>query len=226
MNIGAGAVVAIWNDIREASRADFYEWHNREHMPERVAIAGFRRGRRYIALEGAPEYFTLYDTDGPHVVAGSEYLARLNAPTSWTRRVTQHFFNVSRSLCRVDFTTGIAEGGHLMTWRYDVLPGREGEHHAWLLSVLPGLMDCAGIVAVHLCLADRAASEIPTAEKTTRSEQNLVPAWIVMVEGGAEGESLRACCKQTLPDAMFYGSGAAQPVQRGLYRLQYSRSKS
>jgi hypothetical protein len=40
MLAGEGAV-AIWNDINEAGRAEFYAWHLHEHMPERVGIPGF-----------------------------------------------------------------------------------------------------------------------------------------------------------------------------------------
>jgi len=38
--IGQG-VVAIWNDVAPEGLAEFYEWHHREHMPERVGIPGF-----------------------------------------------------------------------------------------------------------------------------------------------------------------------------------------
>src|SRR5712675_2175888 len=86
MSLAGQGVVAIWNDITPEGRAEFFAWHNREHMPERVGIPGFRRGRRYIALAGAPEFFTLYETDSPEVLAGSDYLNRLNHPTPWTRR--------------------------------------------------------------------------------------------------------------------------------------------
>jgi hypothetical protein len=39
------AVVAIWNGIAPESRADFYDWHQNEHMPERVGIPGPGRAR-------------------------------------------------------------------------------------------------------------------------------------------------------------------------------------
>jgi hypothetical protein len=50
-------VIAIWNGIAPAA---FYDWH----MPQRVGIPGFRRGRRTIAADTAthPEFFTLYET--------------------------------------------------------------------------------------------------------------------------------------------------------------------
>jgi len=50
MSLSGSGVIAIWNDITEEGRANFYEWHDREHIPERVGIPGFLRGRRYIAL--------------------------------------------------------------------------------------------------------------------------------------------------------------------------------
>src|ERR1700730_11880409 len=92
MSLAGQGVAAIWNDILPEGRADFFEWHNREHMPERVGIPGFRRGRRYIALSGAPEFFTLYETDSPEVLVGQDYLNRLNNPTPLTQRVPPKFF--------------------------------------------------------------------------------------------------------------------------------------
>ena len=65
---GRGAIT-IWQDVRPEARADFFAWHNQEHIPERVGIPGFLRGRRYGALEGAPEFFTLYETAGPELHA-------------------------------------------------------------------------------------------------------------------------------------------------------------
>jgi hypothetical protein len=54
MSLLEHASVAIWNDILREERDTFIEWHNREPIPERVAIAGFRQGRRYVAKHGSP----------------------------------------------------------------------------------------------------------------------------------------------------------------------------
>lgn len=58
------AAILIWNDIAPEAIDDFYAWHNGEHMPERLSIPGFLRGRRYLRAEGtSPQaYFTLYET--------------------------------------------------------------------------------------------------------------------------------------------------------------------
>ena len=80
MSLAGQAVVAIWNCIAPEGRTEFYERHNREHMPERVGIPGFRRGRCDIAKYGTPEYFTLYEADLGGSVVGQDYLNRLNNP--------------------------------------------------------------------------------------------------------------------------------------------------
>src|SRR3954451_16430747 len=106
MSLLGGAVVAIWNDITPEGRDNFIEWHNREHIPERVAIPGFLRGRRYRADEGAPEYFTLYEARDSDVLVGADYLERLNNPTPWTKEATAHFRNTVRGVCTNVFSAG------------------------------------------------------------------------------------------------------------------------
>lgn len=219
MSLAGKGVVAIWHGIRPEGRADFYEWHNREHMPERVGIPGFLRGRRYIAHEGAPEFFTLYETATPEVLAGADYLARLNAPTEWTRRATRHFTGTSRSLCRVVLSLGPGAGGWIMTWRYDVAPGREDEQRARLAPVLEEIAQTQGVVGAHLCIADAKASAIETEEKKGRPK-NAVPGWVVLAEGGAERDALQTACRRLATPAFFNDAGALPGVQCGLYQLQ------
>lgn len=206
MSLAGEGVVAIWNGILPEARADFYEWHSREHMPERTAIPGFCRGRRYIALDGHPECFTLYETQTTAVLSGADYLARLNSPTPWTRRVTANFTDTSRSLCRVALSLGPGAGGLIMTWRFDFDPGVELE------KTLRHAAEQPGVAGAHLCIADRAASGIDTAEKKVRAEPNRVPGWVVLVEGFAGRAALEAACQELAFD---------QPVERGLYQLQY-----
>jgi glutathione S-transferase len=226
VSLAGQGVVAIWHDIVPEARADFYEWHNREHIPERVGIPGFLRGRRYVALDARPEFFTLYETAGPQVLDGADYLERLNHPTPWTRRAVLGFRQTSRSLCRVALSLGTGQGGFLVTLRYEVAEGREEEQRRWLCHrALPELADRPGVAGAHLCLADRAASAIMTEEKRGR-EVAAVPGWVILVEGGAEPALLDAACQAALPEAALVAAGAVLPVARGLYQLQYSRVKT
>ena len=120
MSLAGKGAVAIWHDIAPEGRAEFYAWHGVEHMPERAAIPGFLRGRRYVAIEGRPEFFNLYETATPAVLTGPDYLARLDAPTPWTTATVRHFRDVARSLCDVAASNGTGQGGLIATWRYDV----------------------------------------------------------------------------------------------------------
>src|SRR5271155_3446407 len=151
MSLAGEGLIAIWNGVAADAHDDTYEWHNREHMPERVGISGFRRGRRYRAIDADVEFFTLYETDTPLVHTGSDYTARLNDPTPWTRRSIPGFLDTSRSLCRVAASFGTGQGGLLVTYRYDVDPEREAAHrHLLAQQVLPVLADAPGVVGVHL----------------------------------------------------------------------------
>ena len=163
MSLAGLGVVAIWHDLKPEAKDEFYEWHSREHMPERVGIPGFRRGRRYVALEGAPEFFNLYEADSPEVLGGQDYLNRLNAPTPWTQRVLPSFRNVARSICRVAFTNGTGSGGVMLTMRFHVAAEyREGVLEALTRRILQPLTYAGGVTGVHFCLADEAASMIET----------------------------------------------------------------
>jgi hypothetical protein len=215
--LGEGAV-AIWNDVAPEGRAEFYEWHHREHMPERVGIAGFLRGRRYVAVRGAPEFFTLYEATGTDVLAGPHYLERLNNPTPLTRHVIPKYFrNMVRGVCQVRLSVGIGQGGYLLTLRL-AKSGGEAELLRHLDDVLPGLYEMPTILGVHVCLADAGASTIETSER--KSHGAAVPEWLVMIEGATPG-GVDAACDRLLADDLTR-HGARPEVERGLYQLQIS----
>ena len=220
MSLLGEALVAIWHDVSREARADYFEWHNREHMAERVAIPGFLRGRRYSALAGEPEFCTLYETHSLDVLTGPDYTARLNDPTPWTRRVAPQLHGNVRSLCRVALTLGQGQGGIVMTWRYDVAPGAEQVQRTLVEARLAELSLRPGIVGAHLCLADADASAVQTAEKKSRPHRALTPNWVLLVEGGGERAMLEAAGAELLPTALLAGAGAVGPVT-GLYQLQF-----
>lgn len=95
------AAVAMWWDVAPEMRAEWEHWHSSEHMPERLAIPGFLRGTRWVAVSGAPSYFVLYEVTGLEAITGGAYLERLNNPTPWSRKMMPHHRNMVRSLCRV-----------------------------------------------------------------------------------------------------------------------------
>ncbi|MEO7243354.1 MAG: hypothetical protein ABIW85_10640 [Variovorax sp.] len=224
MSLAGTGAVAIWHDLLPSAKDAFYEWHNREHMPERTAVPGFVRGRRYIALSGTPEYFNLYEASNPEVLSGPDYLARLNAPTPWTREVVASFRNVARSVCRVAYSAGVGQGGVMATLRFDV-PADAHAHVADSLCshALPPLANRVGICGVHLCLTDEATSNIQTTEKKARANATLVPTWIVLIEGGWEAAVDAAAVKvETALGAALIG----RVLDRSIYRLEHERGET
>ncbi|MES2957679.1 MAG: hypothetical protein V4792_05790 [Pseudomonadota bacterium] len=223
MSLHGTGVVAIWHDLLPAAKGEFYEWHNREHMPERLGISGFNRGRRYIAVRGAPEYFNLYEADSPDVLRGPDYLQRLNTPTAWTRQVVTSFRAVARGICRVLYSGGVGQGGVMLTLRFGV--GHDAQETvARLLSetLLPVAVGLRGVAGAHLCRADVEGSRIETAERRARAGETVIPDWIVMIEGNdadaVEGAAQPACAAlAALPDV--------HGLDRAVYTLQHQRGR-
>jgi hypothetical protein len=235
MSLAGLGAVAIWHDLAPEAKDDFYEWHNREHMPERAGIPGFLRGRRYRAIEGAPEFFNLYEAANAEVLAGADYLERLNAPSDWTQRVVPSFRNVARSICRVVYSEGVGSGGIMLTQRFEVEPpARERTLAALRERSLPPLVARRGIAGVHLCLADEAASRIDTAEKKARADTTRIPTWILLIEGStledvkAAGRAIatEVATEVAMAVATTPGAHAAPPIETSIYRLEHTRCKT
>ena len=222
MSLAGKGAVAIWHDIAPEGRNEFYAWHGHEHMPERAGIPGFLRGRRYVGVQGAPEYFNLYETVSRFTVTGADYLGRLNAPTPWTVATIRHFRNVARSLCEVAASFGDGNGGLIATLRYDIDAARAAGHRKRLVQeTLVEVAEAHGVAGCHLLIADEAASAVETAEKRVRAEKNLIPRWIVLIESWDDVGPFGALCADLLTGAAF--ADAVAPPELGLYRLQNSR---
>ncbi|OYU47442.1 MAG: hypothetical protein CFE31_16865 [Rhizobiales bacterium PAR1] len=216
---GKGAI-CIWNDITPEGREEFYAWHLHEHMPERAAVPGFLRSRRFIALDGAtqPEFFTLYETHDASVHTSAPYLARLNAPTPWTRTATQAFRNTSRALTVVQASFGPGAGGVLATIRFAVEEARRDEVIVTLSGeVLPAMAALPEIAGVHLCTTDKDASASKTAESKDRKDILAAPDWVVLIEGCGDAAVMKALA---IFDQQARGLLMGD-ANTGLYRLEY-----
>ncbi len=212
-------VTAIWNDVLPEARADFLAWHMGEHMAERVGLPGFRRGRRHVALDAAtrPEFFTLYEADSLGVLQGHDYTNRLNGMTPWTRRVMAGLRGTARALAQVVESRGPGLGGAVMTLRFEAAEGAAPS----LAAAVRGAAGRHGIAGAHLCRTDAAASLAGNEERETRRGDAAPPAWFIILEA-AGPEALEGL----LPESELAAAGARAPVLRGLYRLEFLRSKT
>lgn len=161
------AALGIWLDVDPDAIEDFNAWYRRQHVPERLAVPGFLRGRRYAAAGDGPAYFTLYETADPGVLSSPAYLERLNAPTEWTRRTLPRLRRMIRSAYRA-LAAGAADpvAPALVTVRIAPEAGREGDVRAWLtadaVAALTALPAVAGVACYE---SDTGGTTVVTEER-------------------------------------------------------------
>ena len=216
MTLRGGGVLAIWNGIADGRDDAFLEWHVKEHIPERIAVPGFLRGRRYKAIEGDPPYFNFYEVRSPDVLRSPPYLARLNDPTPWTRDVVATFTDTSRTICSTACSTGTGIGAFAAALCFDMHEEARQEPMAALVTSLPASQ---GIVGAHLLTSAQDAA-IETSESRLRGQADIVWSAVLIVEAAAL-EALGALKETALADASLERAGFAHPKARGLYLLEY-----
>jgi hypothetical protein len=210
---GKGAL-AIWNGIADGVDADFVEWHVKEHMPERVGLPGFLSGRRYTAIDGHPAYFNFYEVEDPDVLRAAAYLARLNDPSPWTKRVIARFTDMSRTLCRVTASVGIGAGGFAEVIRFST-----DITQASALAYVRGLAKAPGICGAHFFLCEEGQPQV-TSETKLRGAADITWAGILIVETATQQAAfdIRA---DVVGDEALAAAHLGLPAGRGLYRLDY-----
>jgi len=224
MALAGDGVLGLWFDVAPDKVDDFYEWHNREHMPERLGGAGFRSGRRFVAVNAAPrQFFVLYETASPETVSGPEYMHNSRFGSAWTART--QLLNMNRVIFRVAFSLGAGQGGSLLSMRYQVAAGREEEQRKLLAhDILPKLVDDPGIVGCHLLRIDPRAMHAQANQgvpSKVQTPETIGPEWAILIEGGRDAGSLDKVARARVTDAALTAAGAAGPIESSLYDLQY-----
>jgi hypothetical protein len=222
MLLGKGVMIN-WSDVAPEHRAAYYEWHSREHMVGRVAIKGFLRGRRYLAVDAQRDIFNFYEVDDLSVLTGADYLAKANAPSPLTQRTTPFVKNSVRGIARVKKSLGIGTGGYALTLRFDPADGASDKLERYLADdAFPRLAAIPEIVGVHLLVADPSASTIVPVERKGRP--TIIPNWIIVMEGISIA-ALDGACDAHLAADTLRAHGCADGIARETYGLQLMVSK-
>lgn len=214
------AAVLIWNDVAPEGREPFYRWHDKEHIPERLGLPGFRRGRRFVRPGHSPQWLTVYEADDLAALVSPEYLARLNAPTAATVATLAHFRNTSRAVCRVARSVGASTGGHVLAMRLHADAARTDALCRYVEEeAFPRAMTRTGVVACHLFASDTSASFVNTTESGTRKFD--VPAWVLLCEAStaSAAEDVRA----DIDGATFERLGVEVRSDHAVYALEICR---
>jgi hypothetical protein len=220
---GHGAL-AIWHTITREGESEYWRWHDRQHIPERVGVPGFLRGRRYRSLERSLDYLDFYEVESPDTLRSAPYLARLNDPTPWTRRVVPHFRDTLRVGYRVAASAGRGQGGVLLTLRLGSLGDTADRPAALTAPGLAAVEDVTGVVAVHLLDATPEVTRIATEEKRLRGpgdrDRDAVEPWCLLVEADDTSVLGELRAGPLAPDSLR--GGGAELRAAGAYQLQIS----
>ena len=193
--LGAGGMVN-WITVADEDRPIFDEWYDFEHLPERVSTPGFLRARRFIASEGHRpghhDFLTLYETVDVDVLASSEYLRRLDAPTELTQRVVVLFREFRRAACTLTVARGVGSTGRVLAAEI------EADSAAGLRDpidrLLSRMIESHALHAGSLWEPDRAVSDAKatTAEGRSSRQQRTGEASLLLLEPpvGAEASAL------------------------------------
>ena len=174
-----GAVLVIRGNVDPAAVDEkaFNKWWTNEHLPERLAIPGFLRARRYFAADvesRQSQYLVCYETQSLETLSSEPYISALDSPTADTRKFMPLLSGWNRSACRVllssvrrDFgeTSGNGVGASALLLAFDCPEGEEAVRQwicetAWLL-----LQQSSTPLALHLLEHDDKATGAGIATK-------------------------------------------------------------
>ena len=221
MLLGKGVMIN-WTNAAIEDRARYDAWQSHEHTPGRLAIPGFLRGRRYIAVcpdAADRQFLTLYEVETLEVLTSAAYLAKANDPSPLTRATTPVVRDSVRGLARVRASHGPGVGGCALALRLNPRAGSEGALEAYLTrETLPTLARRADICGAHWIVADPDASAMKPVERQGRPTD--IPNWIVMIEGLTPAAVANAG-DALLTDAQLIAHGCAPTITRDVYTLQY-----
>jgi len=217
MTLLGSAAMLLSFEIDAEAIAEHDDWHTHEHLPERLSIPGFLRGTRWIALQGQPRYFVIYEVEQLATLTSSAYLERLNNPSPWTSKMMPQYRGMTRGFCSVAGSFGLGMGHAGLSIRFKPTETAPALRHWLLQDLLPSLPSRAGIGSVHLF--EGALTPAMTNEQRLRGADAGVD-WALLVTGYSE-EALASLAHTGLGYAQLENHGATG-VHAATYRMDYS----
>jgi hypothetical protein len=148
--MGRGLLVAAF-DFSTAHADEFHDWYDLEHIPERMAVAGFGACERWIGDEQPALSVATYDLDSVEVLRSKAYASIAYGNLSvWSKRVTAMCKRVLRfegSQVSPGDAAAPAGAGALLLNAMNAVPEGEADFNAWYdqehlvaLAGVPGVL--------------------------------------------------------------------------------------
>lgn len=178
-------------------------WWTNEHLPERLAIPGFHRTRRYFARDpqtGASQYLVCYEVSALSTLTSPEYMSALNNPTPGTKQYMPVLASMNRSGCNVLFSVvrdefnGCSTGGGATIAHIVFYPPQSAEARSdlrkWIQSVgWPSLSAFPSSLALHLLEHDDESTKSGSSTKSydevrfqADDSKQGQPRWMMIIE--------------------------------------------
>jgi hypothetical protein len=204
--------LAIWSDVDASKETDYLHWLTREHTAERVGVKGFLASRVFRALgTDIRRFFILYELEQPEVLAGPDYLARLNAPTPWSQQIMPILGNFVRGGGRQVASKGAGQGGVIAAVPLHDAPQSDGA------TLVADLANVDRIAAVRLFETDEAKTSIQTREKGMRAQDRSFTG-LLLIEG-LDQAAVRIAVEQLVTVVPAIGVAGSVPLYAYFFGL-------
>jgi hypothetical protein len=180
---GTGMMITF-TEVAPDLEDEFNEWYNREHLDERIDLPGFRRARRYEAIDADIRYMSTYECLRPEDIGSPAYLDVVHDQTEWSARIMPAFTKWHRMVGRVVADSARGSGVFLALARVRPVPERTDALESWLAG---GILD--EIAARPRLTGACAMAVVPEIDdRMTRAfgqepDPDAVPEWGVLIEG-------------------------------------------
>jgi hypothetical protein len=217
------AVLALWLDVDPAAIDECDDWYINRHIADRIAVPGWRRVRRFQAIQDTrPATLALYDVDSPEALVSEAYLRLQRDVDATDKRMRATFSNVVRDTFHVLHSAGTGEGGLMLTLRFQPDAATiSGDAVALAIKdeIIPALSALHGVVGVHLLRQAPELRAIHDGQRKSGSDDAGAP-WVLLVEATREHYAQRADkLLRCWPDGQVLGLCNGET---GLYALMYA----
>jgi hypothetical protein len=218
---GSGALM-LWLDVAPELDRETDGWYIDEHMPERIDIGGYLRARRFVAIEAAPAYLTLFEAKTPAALASEGYLRLVGRISAQSQRIRAGFSNVVRDTFAVRQSLGRGIGTVVASLR--LMPRNPAHAKAAaeaLDAQVPQLLRRHGVVGVHwLQAAPEVRAQMDSARVTGHSDGHA--GYVLLIEATRVAD-VQAIRRDALSAAALEESGWVEQAF-GTYNLMYEVS--
>lgn len=190
-----GLLLALM-DVDPAHEAAFNRVYDTEHVPERLAVPGFRTARRFLAVEGAPAYQAFYDLDSADVLQTAAYKQLAERDNEWKKLVSPHVRNNIRCVCSQIFPApdetppAPKEVAAALFVGLKVPAAQDEEFNAWYntehipnLAAVPGVLRARRFAPIdgskqYVAVYELADAGVPLSEAWSKASNTPWSAWM------------------------------------------------